>query len=105
MIERRVRLVLHGLRMAVSCFNNTPLNSGCSKPVPLGQNELVLSNALHLNKKDLPFGKSLLVRVVDYRWNHFVPSLRLLHAKLEKLGLAYINSEVIYVSDVKHGNV
>ena len=52
-------------------------------------------------KKKSPVGSEScnLVRQVDYRWNHFVPSLYLLHSKLEKFGLAYINNEVVYVGD------
>jgi len=45
------------------------------------------------------------VRVLDYRWNHFVPSLYLLHSKLDKFGLGFINGEVVYLGDKELGNV
>lgn len=45
-----------------------------------------------------------MVRVLDYRWNHFVPSLYLLHSKLEKCGLTLINNRIVYLNDAK-GNL
>lgn len=42
---------------------------------------------------------NVLVRQVDYRWNQFLPSLHLLHIKLEKYGFTIINGEVRYPGD------
>lgn len=46
-----------------------------------------------------------MVRQVNYRWNHFVPSLYLLHSKLDKFGLALINGKVVYLGDKELGDV
>jgi hypothetical protein len=45
------------------------------------------------------------VRQLDYRWNHFEPSLYLLHSKLEKFGFAFINEKVVYLGDKELGDV
>lgn len=39
---------------------------------------------------------SNMVRQVDYRWNHFESSLRLLHCKLEEAGLINVSGEINY---------
>ena len=40
-------------------------------------------------------GKLLLVRELDSRWNHFVPSLYLLHEKLDDLELLLTNDWLV----------
>jgi hypothetical protein len=42
---------------------------------------------------------SLLVRVLDNRWNHFVPSLYTLQSKLERFGIALVNGKVCYLGE------
>jgi len=39
------------------------------------------------------------------RWNHFVPSLYLMHRKLADLGVALIDNEVVYESAEEDSNV
>lgn len=39
------------------------------------------------------------MREVDSRWNHFVPSLYLLHTKLTDFGVALVDNEVVYEAD------
>lgn len=58
----------------------------------------------HQNKKTpdlerLLICNSKMVQQVDYRWNHFEASLRLLHARLEKLGITYSNNQMDYLCD------
>lgn len=56
--------------------------------------------------KSPSFAEALyLVRVTDSRWNHFVPSLYLLHSKLERFGFAFINDKVVYLGDKEFGDV
>ena len=45
-------------------------------------------------------GILLLVREVDSRWNHFVPSLYLMHRKLADLGVALEEGKVCYFAEV-----
>jgi hypothetical protein len=33
-----------------------------------------------------------LVQLLNYRWNHFEVNLRLMHAKLDKFGLVFIDN-------------
>ncbi len=44
---------------------------------------------------------SKMVRLMDCRWNHFEAELRLIHSKLERFGLAFINGEVVYLNDME----
>jgi hypothetical protein len=39
-----------------------------------------------------------LVRLMDSKWNQLIPSLYLLHRKLEKLGFITTNNEVVYLA-------
>lgn len=59
-------------------------------------------NAINIKAPDLErffICNNDMVRVLGYRWNHFVPSLYLLHSKLEKFGVAYISGKVVYLAD------
>lgn len=49
--------------------------------------------------------KSEMVRVLDCCWNHFIPSLYLLHDKLANLGVVFINDNVVYLGDKEVGDV
>jgi hypothetical protein len=60
------------------------------------------------NKKAPGLGRFLIcnnvrVRQVDYRWNHLVPALYLMHAKLELFGLVYMHNKVLYLHDRELG--
>jgi DNA invertase Pin-like site-specific DNA recombinase len=57
------------------------------------------------NIKDLPESeKSSMVRSLDNRWNHILPSLYLMQSKLANLGVVLVNDEVVYYSSQEDYN-
>ena len=46
-----------------------------------------------------------LVRVLDCRWNHFIPSLYLLQSKLDRFGFVLVDNVVAYTDERWNPNV
>ena len=45
-----------------------------------------------------------MVRSLDNRWNHILPSLYLMQSKLADLGVVLVNDEVVYYSSQEDYN-